>query len=357
MVDDTRSIAAYQAELTELILAAEDLQANAASMHFGVLEASVYILGCRGRILQDDYMICDDHEGAQQMMDILTLEQINNTRRFFGRLTAICRMDLGERYVSPCDSKAIQNWELLLEQHESAKEMLLKKAAKKAEGQLREKERHLRLVQALQDLESLIDNRKLYRKSEAHWVQDFRGKLADVLKDSGDSISMSLVRLVEPYQTHFKDGRQFRGLRRKFASASSRRPAIIDVTPKAESEQKALPERTQAELVWKGLFTGKKGLMLGGTPKADVLALIQEYFGFEKFDWLNPKDLPKNLGSVPAQVRNGGYDFVFLVARFAPHSVPDILKPVCKLVNVPFIYVNSGYGIGGICFALSKTKL
>jgi len=111
----------------------------------------------------------------------------------------------------------------------------------------------------------------------------------------------------------------------------------------AEKDTSALPADWP---FWKHT-RGKRMVIVGGDPRPGALERIQTTFGFADGDWDSAYSTTR-LDALAAQIENGNVDMIIFLCRWVSHMAWDIIVPACKAADIPFLRIESGYGVSQI---------
>ena len=92
--------------------------------------------------------------------------------------------------------------------------------------------------------------------------------------------------------------------------------------------------------------------MIGGDPRPERRDRLREVFEFEELEWLETS--PRLDEHLASRIRGGSVDFVILLHRFIRHRVSEKLVPICKILNVPWVGVDRGYGVESIRLSIER---
>ena len=155
-----------------------------------------------------------------------------------------------------------------------------------------------------------------------------------------------LVRLLAPVASLF-EGAEFRSLRRAL-----RDEAEDDA---AEAREEAGDEAAvPADWAWWGWTRGKRALIIGGDPREQSRARLEQAFEMGELEWVGAEYKRNNLIGVRDRVRSGKVDLVILLTRFTGHDADQIILPACREQGVPFVCVQHGYGVVRVRHAIER---
>ncbi len=134
-----------------------------------------------------------------------------------------------------------------------------------------------------------------------------------------------------------------KALHREQAEAARDREA-----PAEADDEQPLP----ADWPLRGQTQGLRVILVGGDPRAYARDALQAAFGFASVHWpALPDKSPRAVSSIAKQIKNGRFDLVLFLQRFAGHDVFDHCRLAAEAV--PFV-VCRGYGIGAVRVALER---
>jgi hypothetical protein len=105
---------------------------------------------------------------------------------------------------------------------------------------------------------------------------------------------------------------------------------------------------------WRLVVTGKRAVMVGGTPREQHRAKLEGYFGFGELAWEQAEHSRNSLQRARDRVRARGVDVVFLLTKFLGHDAARVIQPACKAVGVPFVPVQNGYSVEAMRSAIER---
>ncbi|MFT4624091.1 MAG: hypothetical protein ACI8PZ_002750 [Myxococcota bacterium] len=165
------------------------------------------------------------------------------------------------------------------------------------------------------------------------------------LRDAGvSSEDRRLLDAVFPH-AHLLDGvTVFKTLRKKLA----RMAEVEDEVTAAADERAPIPE----EWPLRDRTEGKIAAVLGGDPRPRALARLKDAFGFEELTWEIADG--RRTQALADRVRRHSVDMVIVLRRFVSHKLTDVLLPACRTAEVPFVVVDTGYGVAQTRMALER---
>ena len=98
--------------------------------------------------------------------------------------------------------------------------------------------------------------------------------------------------------------------------------------------------------------SGKVGVLLGGEPRPRALSRLKEAFDFEELTWEVADG--RRAQALADRVRRSGVDIVIVLRRFVSHKLTDVVLPACRAAEVPFVMVDTGYGVAQTRLALER---
>ncbi len=130
---------------------------------------------------------------------------------------------------------------------------------------------------------------------------------------------------------------------------------------KAIRDQQAPEPGIESELIygppkdWRywGVVKGKNAIMIGGTPKENARARIQDSLTFADLNWIWIGQM-KQVETVCQRIRAGSIDMVILLQSFCPHSAANKVADACKSTGTMLLPVERGYGITQIQRAVEE---
>ncbi len=160
-----------------------------------------------------------------------------------------------------------------------------------------------------------------------------------------------LIRLASPYlEAMLSEGPIFKDLRR-FA----RKGAGLDSVDSGEFP----PDATQdlgppPDWAWWSLVRGKRAVIVGGDRREEARRRLARAFEFASLEWIPLQHENNTLRSLAHSVTAGGIDLVILLRRFVPHQADEVVIPACKAAGVPFVSVETGYGVERVKQAVER---
>ena len=100
------------------------------------------------------------------------------------------------------------------------------------------------------------------------------------------------------------------------------------------------------------LTKGKKGLLIGGTPREPSRAKLEHVFQFSTLDW--SEITPRTEPSFVKQIKNGSYHFVLILSSLARGSLSEKMVTAAKKGKVKFCTVQGGYSVSAVKMAIEK---
>lgn len=304
-------------------------------------------------------------------------------RASFGTMTAICKEYLNKlgRRVESLNPSLSVNWPTRVhelkdrlkvwrkDQERRDRDLQNRKEKERRERQIRDKN-HQVADEYLDELQDLAEDFPDVTDSHYNaYCMDARQNCRLVLfYYSGEQPPDRLIETmrqicaqVPPVRAErLVQGSEFRNLRKKLRASGvipneSGRHQSVEETQKEPEEP--IEQIQQRESNWKGRFKGCTGMMVGGSPREERRKRLENYFGFDKLEWIkNEKNERANTDSLVAAIKNHKCDIFIQVSRFCSHAVQEHAKPACKSADVPFVNLQSGYGRSGICRAMDNMR-
>lgn len=94
-------------------------------------------------------------------------------------------------------------------------------------------------------------------------------------------------------------------------------------------------------------------VIVGGDPRPQAQARIQEAFGFAEIEWIDPSD-HRRVESLERSIRQHAVGVVILLRSYTPHAVDNTLRPALKATDTPWISVDQGYGVTQVRRAMER---
>ena len=105
---------------------------------------------------------------------------------------------------------------------------------------------------------------------------------------------------------------------------------------------------------WFSRTRGKRAVMVGGDPREPNRLRLEAAFGFTELVWERAERTRNNLQMIRERVKAGKLDMVIVLTRFVGHDADHVIQPACKEMGVPFIPVQTGYGVQGFRRAMER---
>jgi len=138
---------------------------------------------------------------------------------------------------------------------------------------------------------------------------------------------------------------QFGDVLRSRSRFKALRRAVRDAAETAEQEEQKLEAFPDWEHL--GLTRGKNMVIVGGAPRTDAVQRLKTAFEFADVSW--PADvMGRRLDTIVERIAGGKVDVVMFLARLSSHRAQDALRAACKRHNVPFIRMESSYGVSAL---------
>lgn len=161
--------------------------------------------------------------------------------------------------------------------------------------------------------------------------------------DAGvDSRDRRLVRLASGLASQL-EGRLFRRLRRAIRDAESPDEDEDDVVA-------AIPE----DWGWWKWTRGKRGVIVGGSPREHARKRLEAAFGFEALEWVGAENAKRGLQSLRNRVASGNVHTLLMLGRFIGHDADDILLPAAREAGTAWVHVDHGYGVNRVRSAIER---
>lgn len=171
-----------------------------------------------------------------------------------------------------------------------------------------------------------------------------RAEVAALLAEGVSARHTRLVRIVAPVADDLTSP-DMRVLRRAARDAAAAEEAEQD-----DGNDSALP----TDWAWWPATRGRRGVIVGGDPREPNRVRLEQTFGFRELAWEPAEGSRTSLQKVRDRVRAGGLDVVFILTRFVGHDADQVILPACKDAGVPFVPVQTGYGIAGVRRAIER---
>lgn len=97
---------------------------------------------------------------------------------------------------------------------------------------------------------------------------------------------------------------------------------------------------------------GKQAVMIGGDPRQDAADRIRAAFRFGKVDWEGSD--PRRVDALAGRVRSGTVELVILLRGYLAHRNSEVLVAACKESGVPYVLVDTGYGVAQVRRAVER---
>jgi len=115
------------------------------------------------------------------------------------------------------------------------------------------------------------------------------------------------------------------------------------------------PEALPADWPWRPYLAGKRAVIVGGDERPVARDRLLAYFGLHSLEWVRVQSgRTRELQALAQRVKGGTVDLVFALARFSGHNLDNIVQDPCKSENVPFVVLQSGYGLEGVRLAVER---
>ncbi len=165
-----------------------------------------------------------------------------------------------------------------------------------------------------------------------------------LLKEGLVPTDKRLVNLTRPY-ADLLDGQALAPLRRAIRElVESEANELEDAEAHGRS---ALPE----DWPFFGLTRGRHAVIVGGDPRPERAARLEQTFGFEQVDWLEGTTT-RRLEGLLDRMRNGSVDLVIVMRAFNSHKVSEpifnVRAPNCTVV------LADGYGVNQVRLGLER---
>jgi len=136
-------------------------------------------------------------------------------------------------------------------------------------------------------------------------------------------------------------GKRFKRLRKELRGFASQDAA----------EDDCVEGPVPADWVLRSATEGKRAVLVGGDRRTTANESLLGAFAFESLDWIDGLK-HHQVDALAERVRNGQYDLVILLARFASHSIQSVVSPACAEADVLWVVVPRGYGATAVMRAI-----
>ncbi|MCA9493760.1 MAG: hypothetical protein KC621_27695, partial [Myxococcales bacterium] len=181
-------------------------------------------------------------------------------------------------------------------------------------------------------------------------LRELERVLADPEADLTEPLSLVLdagvgqrdTRLVNLLAPHRDRVTKVRGLKTlKSALKFARQQPVEEPTPEVV-ESSPIPD----DWPFLELTEGVDAVIVGGDPRQEHVDRIREAFRFASVAW-NEID-PRRVDALASRIRAGTHGMVVLLREFVSHSVADAVVGACKDTGVPYVVVDTGYGVNQV---------
>jgi hypothetical protein len=100
------------------------------------------------------------------------------------------------------------------------------------------------------------------------------------------------------------------------------------------------------------LTEGKHAVIVGGDPRPEAAERVRLAFRLARVDW-DDKDTRRQ-AALAERVRSRSMDLVLLLRGYVGHAEASTVLDACKRAGVPFVVVDTGYGVSQVRRALER---
>ncbi|MEZ4241996.1 MAG: hypothetical protein R3F59_38760 [Myxococcota bacterium] len=100
------------------------------------------------------------------------------------------------------------------------------------------------------------------------------------------------------------------------------------------------------------LTEGKRAVIVGGDRRPRAAERIRGAFRFADVEWELKE--PRRLKGLAERVRSRSVDFVIVLRAFIGHAEQETVLDACRAADVPFVIVDSGYGVNQVKLAIER---
>jgi hypothetical protein len=191
--------------------------------------------------------------------------------------------------------------------------------------------------------EPTVDRLAELERALADPTSDLHTSLDRVIEAGRPQRDPQLVRMLRPHAERIALVPGFKTLK----AALKKRPSLEEADDE-EPEAPAIPP----DWPYRALVESKVAVLLGGDPRPDAAERIRVAFGMESLIW--EENLPRRVEAIAAKVRSHTVDLVLLLRGFLGHSEMNTLIAACKDEDVPFVSVESGYGVSQVKLSIER---
>lgn len=196
-------------------------------------------------------------------------------------------------------------------------------------------------------LESLVSERMTCPAEVVDAVSaQIRTEVSALLAEGVSARHTRLARILAPVH-EILTGPDMRVLRKAAREAAQEEEADAD-------DSAGPPAPIAPDWAWWAATRGKRAVMVGGDPREPNRVRLEQAFGFKELAWEQAEGSRNSLQKVRDRVRAGGVDLVFILTRFVGHDADQVILPACKEAGVPFVPVQTGYGVAGFQRAIER---
>ena len=182
-----------------------------------------------------------------------------------------------------------------------------------------------------------------------------RRALSGVLLGLGVTLLLSLLRGssgFERVEGSFLDART-----RMFVGQRAPDPrivlAVVDEIEAETHEDEPRERIVTDDWAWRHHTDGRSAVIVGGDPRPERVARLQEEFGFASLEWIdNASGAGKRLDSLLERMRHGTVDMVIMMRAFSSHTLTDatfgLKDRACDLV------LADTYGVTQVRLAIER---
>lgn len=191
-------------------------------------------------------------------------------------------------------------------------------------------------VEALRDLDRAV----------ADPASDLSAALQRVVDSGVPQRDQRLVRCLLPHIARVSEVRGFKTLKSALKEAGAPDDDVDDEVDDARGT--VVPE----DWPYFAFTVGKRAVIVGGDPRQSAADRIREAFRFATVGW-EVKDA-RRLQGLSERVRGGSTDVVILLRAFIGHSEQGTILEACRSADVPFVVVDTGYGVNQVRRAIER---
>ncbi|MCB9689555.1 MAG: hypothetical protein H6735_31245 [Alphaproteobacteria bacterium] len=175
---------------------------------------------------------------------------------------------------------------------------------------------------------------------------DLTEPLAVVLEAGVGQRDNRLVALLAPHRDRVAKVRGLKTL--KSALKFARQDPVTEEVPADTVETSPIPD----DWPFLKLTEGMAAVIVGGDPRSEHADRIKDAFRFASVAW-NEID-PRRVDALASRIRAGTHGMVVLLREFVSHSVADAVLGACKDADVPYVVVDTGYGVNQVRLAAER---